>query len=126
MLKADEGLSLYQIVHKFEQTMTLGIDYKPATLSSDGDAVTFMTIHQSKGLEFPIVIVNQMNHQFNFSDGKAPLIQDKNLGIILNPHQKQNLGDFQNVLIEYPHPLRVSFQQFLIMKPLMKKCVFFM
>ena len=56
-------LSLYQIVHKFEQTMTLGIDYKPATLSSDGDAVTFMTIHQSKGLEFPIVIVNQMNHQ---------------------------------------------------------------
>lgn len=105
--------------------MTLGIDYKPATLSSDGDAVTFMTIHQSKGLEFPIVIVNQMNHQFNFADGKAPLIQDKNLGIILNPHQKQDLGDFQNVLIEYPHPLRVSFQQFLIMKPLMKKCVFF-
>ena len=109
MLKADEGLSLYQIVHKFEQTMTLGIDYKPATLSSDGDAVTFMTIHQSKGLEFPIVIVNQMNHQFNFADGKAPLIQDKNLGIILNPHQKQDLGDFQNVLIEYPHPLRGIF-----------------
>jgi len=68
-----------------------------------------MTIHQSKGLEFPIVIVNQMNHQFNFSDGKAPLIQDKNLGIILNPHQKQDLGDFQNVLIEYPHPLRGIF-----------------
>ena len=53
MLKADENLSLYQIVQKITQTMTLGIDYKPATLSSDGDAVTFMTIHQSKGLEFP-------------------------------------------------------------------------
>lgn len=113
MLKADEDLSLYQIVRKFEQTMVQGIDYKPATLSSDGDAVTFMTIHQSKGLEFPIVIVNQMNHQFNFADGKAPLIQDKNLGIILNPHQKQDLGDFHDVLIEYPHPLRGIFSTIL-------------
>lgn len=113
MLKADENLSLYQIVQKITQTMTLGIDYKPATLSSDGDAVTFMTIHQSKGLEFPIVIVNQMNHQFNFADGKAPLIQDKNLGMILNPHQKQDLGDFKNVLVEYSHPLRGIFSTIL-------------
>ena len=68
--------------------MTLGIDYKPATLSSDGDAVTFMTIHQSKGLEFPIVIVNQMNHQFNFADGKAPLIQDKKIRYDFKPSSK--------------------------------------
>ena len=54
-----------------------------------------------------------MNHQFNFADGKAPLIQDKNLGMILNPHQKQDLGDFKNVLVEYSHPLRGIFSTIL-------------
>lgn len=109
MLKADEDLSLASIVRKIEQTITLGIDYKPATLAADGDVVTFMTIHQSKGLEFPIVIVNQMNHQFNFQDSKSNLMQDKNLGIILNSHKKVNLGDFKGVSVEYANPLRGIF-----------------
>ncbi len=110
MLKADQQLSLYQIVQKINQTITLNIDYKPATISQDDQAVTFMTIHQSKGLEFPIVIVNQLNHQFNFSDSKANLIQDKNLGLILKPHKTLQLHDFENVLTEYRHPLKGIFQ----------------
>ena len=69
-----------------------------------------MTIHQSKGLEFPIVIVNQLNHQFNFSDSKVNLIQDKSLGLILKPHKTLQLHDFENVLTEYRHPLKGIFQ----------------
>lgn len=113
MLKSDQELSLYQIVCKIDQTIKENIDYKPATISQDGDAVTFMTIHQSKGLEFPIVFVNAMNHQFNFADSKALLLQDKNLGIILNAYQKQDLGDYKNVIVEYPNPLRGIFSTLL-------------
>lgn len=109
MLKADQNLSLYQIVKKINQTVNEDIDYKPATISQDGDAVTFMTIHQSKGLEFPIVFVDQINHQFNFADSRAPLIQDKNLGIILNAYQRENLDDYKDVIVEYQNPLRGIF-----------------
>lgn len=109
MIKADQELSLYQIVNKIQQTIDENVDYKPATISQDGDAVTFMTIHQSKGLEFPIVFVNQMNHQFNFADSRAPLIQDKNLGIILNAYQKQDIEEYRDVIVEYQNPLRGIF-----------------
>lgn len=113
MLKVDQDLSLSQIVTKINQTIQENIDYKPATLCQDGNAVTFMTIHQSKGLEFPIVFVNQLNHQFNFADSKAPLIQDKNLGLILNAYVKTDLEDYHNVLIEYQNPLRGIFSYLL-------------
>ena len=113
MLKEDQDLSLHQIVTKIDQTIKENIDYKPATLCQDGDAVVFMTIHQSKGLEFPIVFVNQLNHQFNFADSKAPLIQDKKLGMILNAYVKTDLDDYQDVVIEYQNPLRGIFSYLL-------------
>lgn len=109
MLKADKKLSLYQIVNKINQTINEDIDYKPATISQDGDAVIFMTIHQSKGLEFPIVFVNQMNHQFNFADSRAALIQDKNFGMILNAYKKMDLDEYKDVIVEYQNPLRGIF-----------------
>ncbi len=109
MLKNDQQLSLHQTVSKIEQTIKEGVDYKPATIAQDGDVVTFMTIHHSKGLEFPIVFVNSLEHRFNFSDSKAPLIQDKNFGIILNAFKKTDLDDYKDVLIEYKNPLRGVF-----------------
>lgn len=113
MLKEDQDLSLYQIVLKINQTINEKIDYKPATISQDGNVVTFMTIHQSKGLEFPIVFVNQLNHQFNFADSKAPLIQDKKLGMILNAFVKEDLDEYKDVIIEYQNPLRGLFSTLL-------------
>src|SRR5699024_12685083 len=35
-------------------------------LSEQEDVVRIMTIHKSKGLEFPVVIVGGMNKEFNF------------------------------------------------------------
>ena len=45
------------------------------------DAVTIMSVHKSKGLEFPIVFFADTARQFNDSDARAPLLIHSELGI---------------------------------------------
>lgn len=49
-------------------------------LSEQEDVVRMMTIHKSKGLEFPVVIVGGMNREFNFRDTQGRFILHKDLG----------------------------------------------
>ncbi len=48
-----------------------------------GDVVRIMTIHRSKGLEFPVVIVGELGKRFNLSDATGPVLYDRRLGIAL-------------------------------------------
>lgn len=52
-----------------------------STDSADPDCVQIMTIHASKGLEFPVVILANLSVQFNTNDLYAPVICHKELGI---------------------------------------------
>lgn len=45
------------------------------------DAVRVMTIHRSKGLEFPVVCVVELGRQFNLNDTRGSLIVDRDAGI---------------------------------------------
>lgn len=48
--------------------------------SDDADAVTFMTIHKAKGLEFPIVVIPNLSR--NFSQGRSRrILADREWGI---------------------------------------------
>lgn len=47
-------------------------------------AVTMMTIHKSKGLEFPVVILPALSKRFNTDDTREQMLCDKHLGIGLN------------------------------------------
>src|SRR5690625_4529012 len=49
-------------------------------LSEQEDVVRIMTIHKSKGLEFPVVIVGGMDRQFNMQDLNRKYLLDKDLG----------------------------------------------
>ena len=40
-----------------------------------------MTVHRSKGLEFPVVFVANTSHKFNQSDAIYPVLYHKELGI---------------------------------------------
>ncbi len=51
------------------------------TLSDNEDLVRFMSIHKSKGLEFPIVFVVNLNKEYNTNDEKSQILWDKELGI---------------------------------------------
>ncbi len=48
--------------------------------SEAGDTVRIMTIHQAKGLEFPVVILPDLNKQFNQTDLNREVIFDRELG----------------------------------------------
>ncbi|MCA1059548.1 helicase-exonuclease AddAB subunit AddA [Rossellomorea aquimaris] len=50
-------------------------------LSEQEDVVRLMTIHSSKGLEFPIVFVAGTSKQFNLMDLNAAHLLDKDLGL---------------------------------------------
>ena len=46
-----------------------------------GDRVRVMSIHASKGLEFPIVILADMNHSFNDTDARSPFLVHSAMGV---------------------------------------------
>ena len=46
--------------------------------------VTLMSIHKSKGLEFPVVFLSGLARKFNTEDSKNPVLCDKELGLGLS------------------------------------------
>lgn len=52
----------------------------PGDAGEQGDGVRIMTIHKSKGLEFPVVFVAGLSKQFNRQDLNAPFLMHKEMG----------------------------------------------
>ncbi|SHD77652.1 UvrD-helicase domain-containing protein [Schnuerera ultunensis] len=48
--------------------------------SEDADVVKLMTIHKSKGLQFPVVVIPQMSRGFNYQQPYILLDKDKGVG----------------------------------------------
>ena len=53
-------------------------------IGEDEDVVRIITMHKSKGLEYPIVFLANMNKKINEIDLKSEILLDENLGIALN------------------------------------------
>ena len=51
------------------------------TLGENENVVRVMSIHKSKGLEFPVVFVAQLGKKFNFQDISDTIIRHRNLGV---------------------------------------------
>jgi ATP-dependent helicase/nuclease subunit A len=51
------------------------------TVSENEDLVRFMSIHKSKGLEFPVVFIINLSKRYNTSDESDQILFDKDLGI---------------------------------------------
>lgn len=70
---------------RFMDELIAGDRSPQPTAGSGGDdnAVRIMTVHTSKGLEFPVVIVADLSKSFNLSDVKESVLVHRNLGIAL-------------------------------------------
>lgn len=87
-------------------------DCPPSIMPKDQDAVVFMTIHKSKGLEFPICFVAMHDKKFNFQDSKDRLIFDRHLTMAIKPRLLKNMSttlydepiSYQDVIVEYANP----------------------
>lgn len=53
-------------------------------ISDEADVVRMMTVHASKGLEFPFVIYSALNKKFNLRDVSADVLVDQHLGLSLD------------------------------------------
>lgn len=59
-------------------------------LSAGGlNAVKIMTIHKSKGLEFPVCILADTHHHFNMRDISNPILFDTKLGLGISLRQEE-------------------------------------
>ncbi len=74
---------LYHFLRYISKIRKYEIDFPISGDNLDLNAVRIMTIHKSKGLEFPVVIVSALSRQFNTSDTKARLITHPEYGAAL-------------------------------------------
>lgn len=76
---------LYHFVKYIEEIKSYDVDYGDATiLDEKSDVVRIMTIHSSKGLEFPICFVSQMGKQYNDMFTREEIVYDNDYGIGLD------------------------------------------
>lgn len=73
---------LFRFLRFIERMRDRGDDLGAArALSEQEDVVRIMTIHSSKGLEFPVVFVAGLGRQFNLRDLNKPYLLDKQYGV---------------------------------------------
>lgn len=87
--------SLYDFIRYIEGKMERGS--APETEEEDG--VRIMSIHKSKGLEFPIVLLPDLNKSFNTEDTKKRFVMHDKLGIGLKIRMTE-------AKIQYDMPMR--------------------
>ncbi|MBR5228027.1 MAG: helicase-exonuclease AddAB subunit AddA [Clostridia bacterium] len=109
--------ALIQVAHEFEKTGTStiysfiqyvenikkreGKTDSPRLIGENENVVRIMTIHHSKGLEFPVVILMNMAKTFNFPEIKERILLEDNLGIGLSILDK-------DLNISYPSVINMS------------------
>ncbi|GGA20418.1 helicase-exonuclease AddAB subunit AddA [Paenibacillus physcomitrellae] len=72
---------LYSFLRFIDKLKETGGDFgAPSIGGADQDTVRIMTIHKSKGLEFPVVFVAGLSKMFNRQDLNAPFLMHKELG----------------------------------------------
>jgi ATP-dependent helicase/nuclease subunit A len=73
---------LFHFVRYIEKLHKYDVDFGEAEIASDSEnTVKIMSIHKSKGLEFPIVFVAGMGKSFNNQDSRSNLLIHPDLGL---------------------------------------------
>lgn len=97
----DNLLALFEVMGDYDRFSLMGLSgflayaetlikekadsLSPATsLSEADDCVRLMSIHKSKGLEFPVVLLADTAKRFNFQDSSKALVLESNLGMAMN------------------------------------------
>lgn len=85
-------------IQYIENLRSSQIDYgEESTYGENDDAVRIMTIHKSKGLEFPVVFLGNLNKKFNAADYTGKLVISDGYGMGMNDFDIENrlVSDWQ-------------------------------
>jgi ATP-dependent helicase/nuclease subunit A len=84
-LKSSRIVTLGHFIEFVDKMGSNSGDFGVANVISEEDnVVRLMSIHKSKGLEFPVVMIGGLGRKFNFMDAQGDLIQHKRLGMGLS------------------------------------------
>lgn len=87
---------LFRFLRFVESLRDSNQDMPLANVVSEADnVVRLMTIHKSKGLEFPVVFLSGIQKRFNMMDLRSELLIDKNAGLGLK-------GYFPDIRVSFP------------------------
>ncbi|MHC5378126.1 helicase-exonuclease AddAB subunit AddA [Listeria welshimeri] len=96
---------LFRFVRFVERLEVRGDDLGTAkTLGEKEDVVRMMTIHASKGLEFPVVIISGLTKKFNMRDIYSKTLLDKDYGFA------SNYRDIEKMIV-YPTIMQQAIKQ---------------
>ncbi len=73
---------LFNFIRYIENLKKYSVDFGEASVIGENDnIVRLTTIHKSKGLEYPIVIIGGMGKKFNMQDSNSRILFEPDLGI---------------------------------------------
>ncbi len=73
---------LFHFIRYIEHLQKYKVDFGEVNSIGDGaDTVEILSIHKSKGLEFPVVFVSGLGKEFNIQETRAALVMHQELGI---------------------------------------------
>lgn len=77
------GKTIYEFADYLDELFKNGIDLKFENKEKIDDSVRIMTIHKSKGLEFPICYFAGFSNEFNLSELRERITFDNKYGLVL-------------------------------------------
>lgn len=93
-----ENVGLTAFIRYVDNIISNNYDVESAVVSNiNSNAVSMMTIHQSKGLEFPVCILAGSCHRYNFDDLKGLVQLNSSLGIGLKGYNENMLYRYNSL-----------------------------
>lgn len=80
--------TLLEVTDYLESLCDTDLEVKLSLSKSDSNSVKVMTIHTSKGLEYPLCYFAGFSKKFNDSDNKETVFFDRNYGIVIPDIEK--------------------------------------
>ena len=98
-----KGLSRF--IRMIDQVLEAQHDLASVAVAPPKDAVELMTIHKSKGLEFPYVFILNMDQDFNKQDSMSDIILSRKNGLGVKYIAKVETGAVED---HYPKTIKLS------------------
>ena len=98
-----KGLSRF--IRMIDQVLEAQHDLASVAIAPPKDAVELMTIHKSKGLEFPYVFILNMDQDFNKQDSMSDVILSRQNGLGVKYIAKVETGAVES---HYPKTIKLS------------------
>lgn len=95
----DDKKSLHEFTVYLEEVILSKGSLEGVNPLSEGDNVLITTIHKSKGLEYPVVILSETGKNFNFKDIRSDVMINEDMGLCCNVRESSYKLKYESVPI---------------------------